>query len=243
MIRLLVLALFLVLASPVCAEDTIALLAVHGVAELKVPSDQVEIDLSIVSEAITATAALQSNAESTLAVINALQLLGLDKDEYRSGQFRIQPLWSNRPKNPPANWRAEIVGFTVTSPLHIVSKKKELAGALIGKVIEAGANQVSSVRFSLSDPRYYRQQAIDAAASNAIDDARTLAFAVGVKLIEVQALTIDDAAVTPLHVQHNELSARSFAKAESVVVPFNPGDITVTARVSLSYRIKTINIP
>ncbi|MBN4073876.1 SIMPL domain-containing protein [bacterium AH-315-E07] len=225
-------------ACPVYADDAIALLSVHGVAELKVPSDQVEVDFSIVSEGKTATAALENNAKSTQSVIDAMQLLGLDKEEYRSGQFRIQPLWSNRPKNPPANWHAEIVGFTVTNPLHIVSKKKELTGVLIGKVVEAGANQVNSVRFSLSDPRHYRQQAIDAAANNAIDDARTLALAAGVKLVEVQTLTIDDAAVTPLHVQHNEFSARNFAKAESVVVPFNPGDATVTARVSLSYRIK-----
>ncbi|MBL4850694.1 MAG: SIMPL domain-containing protein [Gammaproteobacteria bacterium] len=237
--RWLILVFVFISAGSVNAESEIALLSVRGVAELKVPADQVEADLSIVSEAKTAMAALAESAKSTQLVIDALQALGLAKDEYRSGQFRIQPVWSARPKNPPVNWRREIVGFTVTSPLHIKSKQKDLIGELINKVVEVGVNRVNSVRFSLSDPRYYRQKAISVAAENAIEDAQTLALATRVKLMEVHALTIDDAAVSPVHIQRDQLSTRSFAKMESAVVPFNPGDVTVIARVSLSYRIKS----
>ncbi len=237
--RWLILVFVFISAGPVNAESEIPLLSVSGIAELKVPADQVEVDLSIVSEAKTATVALAESAKSTQLVVDALQALGLTKDEYRSGQFRIQPAWSARPKNPPVNWRAEIIGFTVTSPLHIKSKQKDLIGELINTVVEAGVNQVNSVRFSLSDPRYYRQKAISVAAENAIEDAQTLALSASVTLIEVHALTIDDAAVSPIHVQRGQLSLRSFDRAERAVVPFNPGDVTVTARVSLSYRIKS----
>lgn len=235
-------ALVFISACAVNAEDQIPLLSVRGVAELMVPADQVEIDLSIVSEGKTAEAALESSAQSTQSLIDALNGLGLAKDEYHSGQFRIQQVWSNRPRNPSANWRAEIVGFTVTSPMHIKTKKMNEVGVLISKVVEVGVNQINSVRFTLSDPRYYRQKAIDVAAENAIEDARTLALATGVKLVEVQALTIDDAAVSPVYVQRDQLTARSFAAAESAAVPFNPGDATVSARVSISYRIQTVGI-
>ena len=241
--RWLVLLLVFISASPANADDGFALLSVQGVAQLKVPADQMEVDLSVVSEAPTATAALAENAELMRSVVKSLDELGLDKAEYRSGQFRIQPQWSSRPKNPPANWHAKIVGFTVTSPLHIKSKQKELIGALMNAVIEAGVNQVNSVRFSLSDARYYRQQALDTAVENAIEDAQTLARAAGVKLIEVQALTIDDTAITPLHIPREQLSVRNFVKAESAVLPFNPGEATVTARILLSYRIETVSIP
>lgn len=237
---LLLLIFIFILAGQVNAEDEISLLSVRGVAELKVPVDQVELDLSIVSEGETAAAALERSAKSTQLLVDALQGLGLSKDEYHSGQFRIQPVWSNRPKNSPANWRAEIVGFTVTSPMYIISKKKERVGELINSVVDAGVNQINSVRFSLSDPRYYRQKAIDAAASNAIEDAQTLAFATGVKLVAVHALTIDDAQVSPIHIQQDQLSVRSFARAESAVLPFNPGDATVKAKISLSYRIEGV---
>ncbi len=238
-----VLLLVFISAAGANAEDDIPLLSVRGVSELKVPADQVEIDLSIVSEAKTAESALEDNAKSIQEVMSALKSLGLEKDEYRSGQFRIQPVWSSRPRNPPADRGAEIVGFTVTSPLHIKSKKKELAGKLIGAVVDAGVNQINAVRFSLSDPRSYREDAIDLAAENAIEDARTLARATGVKLIEVQRLTIDDAAVTPIHVSRDQFRAESAVLAKSSVsVPFNPGDATVSARVSISYRIKTIDI-
>lgn len=238
--RWLLLIVVFFMACAVNADEAIPLLSVRGVSELMVPADQVEIDLSIVSEGKTADSALQSSAKSTQSLVDALKELGLADDEYRSGQFRIQPVRSSRPRNPPANWRAEIVSFTVTSPMHIKSKKMAEVGALITKVVEAGVNQVNSVRFTLSDPRYYRQKAIDAAAENAIEDARTLALATGVKLVEVHALTIDDAALSPVYVQRDQFTARSFAKAESASVPFNPGDATVSARVSLSYRIQTV---
>lgn len=241
--RWLVMLFVFISASGVNAEEDIPLLSVRGVSELKVPADQVEIDLTIVTEAKTAESALDDNTKSIQAVMSALQSLGLEKDEYRSGQFRIHPVWSQRPRNPPADWRAEIVGFTVNSPLHIKSKKKELAGQLIGVVVDAGVNQINAVRFSLSDPRSYREDAIDQAAENAIDDARTLALATGVKLIEVQRLNIDDAAVTPVHISRDQFRAASAELAKSSVsVPFNPGDTTVSAHVSISYRIKTLEI-
>ncbi len=241
--RWLVWLLVFISASPVNAENDLALLSVQGVAQLKVPADQMEVDLSVISEAQTATAALTENAQLMQSVVKSLDVLGLDKAEYRSGQFRIQPQWSSRPKNPPTNWHAKIIGFTVTSPLYIKSKQKELIGVLMNAVIKAGVNQVNSVRFSLSDERYYRQQALDSAVENAIEDAQTLARAAGVKLIEVQALTIDDAAITPLHISRERLSVSNFVKAESAVLPFNPGEATVTAQVSLSYRIETVSIP
>lgn len=243
MTRCCIVLLLFISAFGVNAEEEIPLLSVRGVSELKVPADQVEIDLTIVTEAKTAESALNENTKSIQSVMLALQSSGLEKDEYRSGQYRIHPVWSQRPRNPPADWRAEIVGFTVNSPLHIKSKKKALAGQLIGAVVDAGVNQINAVRFSLSDPRAYREDAIDQAAENAIEDARALALAIGVKLIEVQRVNIDDAAVTPVHVSRDQFRAESAVLAKSsVAVPFNPGDTTVSARVSISYRIKTLEI-
>ncbi len=244
MLRHCLVLLFLISATVVNAEDDFPLLSVRGISELKVPSDQVEIDLTVVSQAKTAEQALEQNAKSVESVFAALRKLGLDEDEYRSGQFRINPVWSQRPRNPPAEWRAEIVGFTVNNPLHIQTEQHQITGKLIGTVVEAGVNQINAVRFSLRDPRSYREDAIDQAAENAIEDARVLARATGVKLIEVQHLSIDDAAVTPVHISRDQFRMETTALAKSsVAVPFNPGDTTVTARVSISYRIKTVDIP
>lgn len=241
--RWLVGLLILISACGANAEDDIPLLSVRGIAQLNVAADQMEVDISVVSEASSVDSALENNSASMRAVISALQSLGFDKEEYRSGQFRIQPVWSSRPRNPTADWRPEIVAYTVSSPLHIKSKKKDLLGVLIGKLVEAGANQIDAVRFSLSEPRLYREEAIEQAAENAIEDALTLARATGVKLVEVHHLTIDDASVSPVQLRAEQFQAESLSLAKSTVVPFNPGDATVTARVSISYRIKTLNIP
>lgn len=223
------------------ADETPSLLHVSGVAELKVPADQMEVDLSVVSEAADAETALAHNARAVEAVVAALKSLGLRPDEYRSGQFRIQPQWTPPPRNPPPDWRAEIVGFSVSSPLYVVSKKHEVVGPLIGAVVAAGANQIDAVRFSLSEPRRYRKQAIDEATKNALEDAQTLAHAAGVRLVEVRSLTVDDASFVPLQASaEGFIAQRAKLAADSIVPPFNPGDTTVSARVSVTYRIATL---
>jgi len=211
-------------------------LTVRGEALLKVPADQMHLNIAAVTHAETAALALDQNTALMQKVIQALKKIGLTEDEYQTGQFQIEPVWSQRPRQAPEDWRPRITGYTVTNRLAIKTKKLPLAGKLIGAATDAGANAIDSIFFDLADPRKYRGQAIQQATANALADARSLADAASVKLVRVLTLSLDNAVSTPFRVQP-ESFAREAMAAEAAAPPISSGEVTVQAGILLVYEI------
>lgn len=211
-------------------------LTVRGEALLKVPADQMHLNIAAVTHAETADRALDQNTALMENVIQALKKTGLTEDEYQTGQFQIDPEWSPRPRQTPEEWRPRIVGYSVTNRLAIKTKKLTLAGKLIGAATDAGANAIDSIVFDLADPRKYRGQAIQQATANALADARSLADAASVKLVRVLTLSLDNAVATPFRVGA-ESFARGAMTAEAAAPPISSGEVTVQAGVMLVYEI------
>ena len=211
-------------------------LTVRGEALLRVQADQMHLNIAAVTHAETADRALDQNTVLMQNVIQALKKIGLTEDEYQTGQFQIEPVWSQRPRQAPEDWRPRITGYTVTNRLAIKTQKLPLAGKLIGAATDAGANAIDSILFDLSDQRKYRAQAIREATANALADARSLADAASVKLVRVLSLSLDNAVTTPFRVPP-ESFARGLMAAEAAAPPISSGEVTVQAGVMLVYEI------
>ncbi|MGD2062132.1 MAG: SIMPL domain-containing protein [Nitrospirota bacterium] len=212
-------------------------LAVRGVAVLEVPADQLRLNVGVITNAVTAQEALDSNTGKMKQVARALVAAGLSDADYETGQFEIRPQWSPRPRNPaPDDWRPHIVGYTVTNQLRVKTTRIDLAGKLIGAASEAGANAIDSISFDLADPRRHRGAAIAAAAANAIANARALATASSVRLVRVLSLGLDEAAAVPRPVRP-AMMAEAMDLKMAVAPPITAGDVTVRASVQLVYEI------
>jgi uncharacterized protein YggE len=218
-------------------EQELPRLTVRGEAILYVPADQLNLRIGVVTAAETAEAGLGENTEKMDRVVKALQQVGLTQGEYETSQFQIQPRWSPRPRQAPAEWRPEIVGYSVTNSLNIRTRKLELAGKLIGAAAKAGANEIGAILFDLADPRQYRDDAIEAATANAIADARSLAGAASVRLLRVLSLTLDQAVATPVKVQAGAYAERAALAMDAPAPHMTSGDVTVRAHVLLVYQI------
>lgn len=234
---------FLCCASGVSAEnesESIAKLHVRGEAQLMVPPDQAAVVLGVVTEAKTAKQAVQSNTKKMRSVINAIQQLGLTENDYRTQQFRVQPVWSSRPKIIPSGWKSEIVAYRVENQLQITTQQLEIVGDLVGVATGAGANNVRSISFGLLDERRYRARAITEAMDNARIDAQTLATASGNRIKRTLSLNLDNASASKVHVQTDSfLEKRSVASLSAATPPpIQSGDITVRASVSVVYELE-----
>ncbi len=218
-------------------DEDLPRLTVRGEAILHVPADQLNLRIGVVTVAETAEEALGENTEKMERVVKALQRVGLTHEEYQTGQFQIQPQWSPRPRQAPAEWRPEIVGYSVTNSLNLRTGKLELAGKLIGAAAEAGANEIGAILFDLADPRQYRDAAIEAATANAIADARSLAAAASVRLLRVLSLTLDQAVATPVRMQADAYAERAVLAMDAPTPPIASGEVTLRAYVLLVYQI------
>ncbi len=223
------------------AQPPISQLHVRGEAQLMVSPDQVSLSLGVSTESEKAKKAMEANTKKMRAVITALEKLGIGERDYKTQNFRVQPVWSSRPKGAGSSWKAKIVGYRVNNTLHVTTQKLTLIGDIIGVTTAAGANHVNSVNFSLSNPRQYRSQAITQAMQNAKADAEILVAASGDKIKRTLSLHLDNASASKVRVE-----TASVAKSRSLMAaqdsfsppPISSGDITVRASVSVTYELE-----
>ncbi len=220
--------------APLKLEDT-PKLTIRGQAELEKPADQVRLSIGVVTEDKEAGAALKDNNRLMEGVIKAIERVGLTEDEYETGRFRIRPEYDRRPRQPEPNWEPKIKGYEVTNTLVVKTKQLDLAGEIIAAANKAGANTAEISGFELSDQRRYRAEAIAEATRNALTDAATLAEAASLELVRVLAINLDN---TPNRMPQRAMASRSAGMAEAGSrPPINPGDIKVTATVTIVYEI------
>ncbi len=213
------------------ADDLNSTLSINGFAILKKPADQLNLTVSVTTEAVNAEAALQANSLKMKAVIAALQAKEITNKEFSTGQFNISPTYTPYPKNPPPEWTQKINGYRVTNSLVIQTEKMDLAGEIIDAVSEAGANSVDQISFGLKDDRLYRQDAIKLATMHARQDAEDLAIAANLKLGRIHQIWLDSA-------RASEPRMKMFAAGLDHTTPIEPGDVTVNANVTIVYQVQ-----
>lgn len=210
-------------------------LTVTGEALLYKPADQVVLNLGVVTEDNDAAKSLSANNTAMDAIIAAIASTGLDKSEYQTGRFTIEPIYSTPPHNPNPNWRAKITGYRVSNIVKVQTSKLNMIGKLIDAASKAGANSIDDIAFNLSDPHKYRAEAIKAATTNALDDAKALADAAQLKLEKILSIELDPIVPPhPLYRSNYSIKSASFEAS----TPIESGDIEVRARVAVVYEIK-----
>lgn len=236
-LSLLLLTLAVVLPVANYAEYTkVPKLTLSAQATLYKPADELQLKIGVVTLGETAKKTLDKNSARMEAVIASLEKAGLSKGDYETGQFSINPTYTPYPKNPPDNWKQSINGYEVSNTLVIHTDKLDMAGELIDVANKAGANSITDIHFSLQNPRLYWTEALNAATSNAIDDAKVMAAAAGVKLVRVLSINLDNT-----NVISPQVNTAYFSKSMGgdVAPPIEPGEVKITANVTLVYEISS----
>lgn len=215
-----------------------ATLTVRGDAQLEKAADQLQISLSVVTEGKEAANVLSENSEQTQAAIDAMLKAGLEKSEYETGGLNVHPVYTQPPRNHDGSWTPEISGFRAVHRLNIKTKKLELIGKIIDAASDAGVNAIDSISFGLADPRKHRQESIEVATRNAMNDAKALAAAADLRLVRVLSINLDDARAEPY--QQKMMMAREMRAMDAgIAPPVQAGDVTVYSSVTVVYEIES----
>lgn len=230
-----IIAFFLSTLLPVLsinANQEIPKLTLSASATIWKPSDELQLKIGVVTLGVTAEEALAENSYKMQAVIDNLEALYLTKSDYETSHFSINPTYTPYPKNPPENWKPSINGYEVTNTILIHTPKLDMAGKIIDMANRAGANSITDIRFGLHNSRDYWTEALSAAGANAVKDAQTIAQATGVQLVRVLSISLN-------HTQVNgpQLNFACVAKAGAGGPPIEPGEVSLTANVTLIYEI------
>jgi uncharacterized protein len=209
-------------------------LRVQAEGRVEAIPDQVRLRLAVITEAADAGQAVGENNQRMSGVMKMLDDLGLDRNDLATGQFQIQPQWSQPPRPTPANWQREIVGYRVSNDLWIRTTRIDLAGKLLGLAHKSGVNQVGNLQFTIADQDNYQQQAMTLATQKALRQAQVLATAAGAELGNILSLTLDApggfSGPSPLVAEARIMTATD-------AVPVTPGTIDIQATVTVIFEL------
>ncbi len=218
-----------IVANPAPPQRT---LNVTGTGTVDLTPDVAYINIGVHTERPTAAEAVAVNTDQTQQVVNALKNFGVDPKDIRTTNFSI---WPNAQYDPQTGKQTGTT-YVVDNTIYVTFHQLDKLGNLLDATVQAGANNINSIQFDVADKSAAVKQARDEAVKDARAQAQELASAAGVSLGDVQSINFFDNIPGPVMQAYGK-GGGGEAMA-SAAVPINPGQLTLTATVTLTYEIK-----
>lgn len=192
--------------------------------------DQAVVELGVnLSDADLARALENANA-AMAEVMSALEAAGVERDDIRTSYFNI---WQEQPYGPDGMPGATL--YRVNNILSVTIRDTETVSSVMSAAIEAGANAVNNVYYTIADPEALAGAAREAAFANARAKAEQLASLAGLELGEVIGLS-DGSGVVPFGPGRPEAAAMMSEAAMGI--PVTGGQLAVSASVSVQFALR-----
>jgi len=224
------------------ADNDNFVLFVTGTAFKKISPDKVSVTLGVETQEQTAQEAARKNAEIMNAVINGLKELGLNTNQISTSYFNVYPVYEYRKVEacimiyppPPECGGQVLVGYRVTNTITVTAPASENIGKVIDTAINAGANQVQSVSYFVSEEvqREMSNQLIEQAVLNAKVKAEKALAPLNMQIVGVKSLNLNDV-YYPIYRYDKAVLAEGVAAP----TPILPSEQQVSASVSVTFMI------
>ena len=196
------LAVMLVCSSAAFAAEE-PVLAVDGRGSASIAPDQAVVTVGVVSRARSASQAQAENAQKSIAITQALKQLGVAGSDIKSQNF---------------------------SQINVRDIAK--AGKIVDMALQSGANEVHSLRFSVSNQSAVRKEALGKAINDARNKADIIAQGLGCRIIGIKSVSESTGSIESRSYNMNMLAA-----AKAVDTSFEPGVLTLDANVHIEYLL------
>lgn len=222
------LAVFVALPLAAPAQESPATLTVTGEASTSAAPDIATIRAGVETDGETASAALSANSALAAEMIAALKTAGVAPEDLQTGTLRLDPRYADQIRTAPGA-APEVVGYRAVNEVVATIRDLDGLGAIIDRVVQAGANRVDAIRFGLADDSALADAARRKAVAEARGRAEVLAEAAGVRLGRVLSITDGGGGPRPV--------PGIMMRAEAVDVPIERGEVAVQASVTVVWEI------
>lgn len=223
-----VVALGMLLTRPAAATNiaSVRQITVVGTGEVKAAPDTAQVQVGVQTQAPSAQEALNQNNTQMTALINRLKELGIAEQDLQTSHVSVWPRYGVDSNT--------IDGYEAHNSVTVKIRNIAQAGELLDQVVEAGANNISGIAFTIDDPSTLETNARNAAIENARTRAQAMAEAVGGSLGQVLSIT-ENIGSPPAPVFQERMMAADEAGG---AVPVEPGEQTINAQVQVTFELR-----
>ncbi len=206
--------------------------SVNGTGKVSASPDIGVADVAISVEAATAIAAQDEANKKSKTVVEYLKNTGIKSEDIKTSGYNIYPQYDY------TSGRSYIRGYQVTQSLTIKIRDLDKTNTIIDGVVDAGANQVSSVRFEIDEPQEIRAEAREKAIAEAKQKADDLADQLGIRIGDVVSFYESNESY-PMMYATGMGGGGDAMKAQSIPAPELPtGQNEVSVSVTITYQIR-----
>lgn len=224
-----------VFAQQVPATSNEKTVSATGTATTSVDPDLLNINFGVETEAKTAKEAMSANSEAMAQIVIAIKKLGITEDELGTSGFNIYPVYKDITDPTTGIYlRSELSGYRVSNILTVKTTQLTLASSILDVAVEAGANRVDGVYFTLSPKTQLTVQndLIEQAVLNAKSKAEKAIAPLGQKIVGVKMVSLSDFAYPPPPIYYG-----GYATAEAKAPPIFSSNQDVTTTVNIVFLI------
>ena len=223
--------------SSISVVPAMPVIIVTGSATVEATPDQAIVRIGIVHESGSARAAQDDASKIGQAIVRSIGALGVPAAKIQTSRLSISPMYA-QPK-PGSSDPPRIVGYSASNSVSVVLDNLALIGPVVDAGLENGANRLEGVQFRLKDDATVREKALMQAVAEARGKATAMATALSVTLGPVQEVSETGSSVAPMGERGEAVFA--MAARSSTPTPVSPGQIEVSASVTLKYAIGARN--
>lgn len=217
--------LFTLTATAAFAESgEVFTITAYGEGEVAAAPDAASVVLSVKTRENTAKVAQTANAKAANNIIAAVKNFNIASEDIKTSAYNVYPTYDNNNK--------KIVGYSAENSITVKIKGADKVGDVIDAALNAGANQVSSVRFYISNTKALENEALTLAIKNAREQADVTARALGVKIAGIKKA---EPRVNHRSTQNSRMLMKSVANDST---PIEAGEVFVTANATVEFIIK-----
>lgn len=201
---------------------------VVGRGEVQGRPDTATVQIGVETDAQTAKEALAQNTSQAQAIQAKLKELGVADKDIQTSNFNIYPSYDSNGR--------QVIGYHVSNMVIVKIRNLDQTGTLLDQVVQAGANQVYGISFSVDDPQTLLDQAREQAMKNALARATRLAGSGGATVGEALVITENIGSQPPIALP----MARADAVAEGFAapVPVQPGEQSFSVDVQVTFAMR-----
>ncbi|PYS63818.1 MAG: hypothetical protein DMF74_08865 [Acidobacteria bacterium] len=218
-----------------CAKKTnrTTKVTVAGEATTRVEPDTAVLVLAVVTESAQAITAQQENARKSDAVTTAVKNLAGSSAEIKTSDYTLQPQYNYRENQLP-----KIIGYDARNSVIVTTSDLKNVGALIDAASRAGANSIDSVSFTLRQTSPARGQALADATQQAMNKARSIAQALGGRVLRV--VEENEGSTVAAEPQAYDMAARETINTTKMMpTPITAGQLSIRSNVQLIVEIES----
>ncbi|HKO99839.1 MAG TPA: SIMPL domain-containing protein [Pyrinomonadaceae bacterium] len=228
-------------ASPVSAQENVErpLITVSGQAEVRVPPDEIVFTLSVESVDKDMLVAKNKTDASVREILAIARRSNIKDEEVQTSYISVEPRYNvdDLDYDQRRGVKREFVGYRVSKTVAVRLREIPRFDGLLSEFLKAGVTRVTNVEFRDSQIRKHRDQARAMAIKAAQEKAKLLAGEIGQVIGKAYTITETQSDFSPRNATQN-VSVESYGADRDADSAIAPGLISVTARVTVSFRLQ-----